>query len=77
MIHLCPHPAPSLCSITPSAASQRPHQHSLMPPAGDQPVLLILKPYLQIGLFISPRSFVTLIIKTRGREGGSVMSLSD
>lgn len=41
--------------------------------------LLILKPYLQIRLFISPRSFVTLIKKggLEGREGENVASLND
>lgn len=74
----CP-PAPSLLGIIPSAESQplrAPTPTHYSPshwPSWER--CSFLKLYLQIGLFISPRSFVTLIIK-RG-EGGNVASLND
>lgn len=52
-------------------APQRPHLDSWFPKPGTVlGTLLILKPYLQISLFICPRSFVTLIKKGGGGKGG-------
>ena len=64
---------PKTRTIFPSAESQppqSPHPYSLPPkPRTILGALLILKPDLQIGLLISPRSFVTLIIKKGWGEG--------